>query len=184
MIALRHSIVVALTLLPALFAHRLQYSRQLGAGALCSYILFALLPQSAPLCSVVIVLPSFLLGVVLNVFWKESVTPRNASYRNTFALFLFGAALGMVVSGGFLPATALCCFLPVGILLAEEKRRFLYCILIPVFIWLSGIAIPIIDTSRWSGCILAIACGAMVETVAPQVHIAGITLGLFLTIIP
>lgn len=138
-------------------------------GMLCSSQLFFLLPQAAALCSYLILLPSFSLGIIMSIFWNSAEPQKTEENPNglirPFALtgcfFLF--CCGLMRLEGLMRLPLFWIYLPLGLgLHSFVQAKWL----LPMVgsMGLGALVAAFYPLSaRTGGMLLAISCGMLLQ---------------------
>lgn len=169
-----------ITLLSTILANN-RRARTMTAGAALALTLFVRLPEATQLCSAMILLSAMVLGIIVSVFLRESVS--NARYRS----LLWGVWLMIhtcLQASGHISLSPLH-LITIGPALSDKRLHIgMLWLFIPVTLgWMLGLSgLP----TKWIGLLLSLGCGLLIESImnCNQNNLAGgIAIGVILSFI-
>ncbi len=157
----------------------------LTTGMLTALVL-SLLPQGVLLCSAVVLLASFALGLTMYAFLRECfVKQQSFTFESSLVYLLFDLVLGQTLANGWIRTS----LLPYGLCRAVLHRRRGLCFLHPLAVGLGWWTIHLFSLpAKVSGMLLGLAGGMLVamlhcrsphDSAQPWGYLAGLCFALF-----
>ena len=146
-----------------------------AAGMLCGCQVFCLLPWTATLIGTLILIPSFVLGLILGIFLKECTANPFA-----FALPVHLFCVGMALAGGMVRLPLLLYCLPLG-LTGKRQSQLAVPMLAAGFL----LGLRLCPSAGVCGMLLSVSSGFIIQSTpeTSSLWVGGLAMGLMISVL-